>query len=298
MAHGKDQHPGKHKAIITNQLFESVQRQLKRSKAQRHSQGSSYRTYLLKGLVRCVWCGLPIWAETLWHGGSYYRERKMTRAEGGCVNEGKMVRTEVLDRQMDAIVTSIRLSPSWERHMAGIIDTMDKRAQIETERRGVEERLRRLGKTFVDGLIDESDYDFRQRILRSQLDGLVIPEERSTMQAGHLLENLPLLWNRAQPAERHTILRGFLECVYADVADPPRIVGIKPKPQCTGLFPFLESHVTGPIQADEGSEPDKASEPELTGWWRRGRLHLHGNHYLPGEQWGGVPVILGEEIQR
>ena len=115
----------------------------------------------MKGLVRCVLCGLPIWAETLWHGGSYYRERKMTRAEGGCVDEGRMVRTKVPDRQMDAIVTSIRLSPSWERHMAGIIDTMEERAQIETERRVTrrDKGMRSLVKLRhpTEGDLDESD---------------------------------------------------------------------------------------------------------------------------------------------
>ncbi len=31
--------------------------------------------------------------------------------------------------------------------------------------------------------------------------------------------------------ERHTILKGFLECVYVDLAEPTTLVGIKPKPQ-------------------------------------------------------------------
>ena len=110
-------------------------------------------------MLRCVWCGLPIWAETLWHGRSYYRERKGTRSHGICVNEGKMVHTDVMDDQVAKIVESIKLDPSWERHMAGIINELDQRAQIESERHSLEQRLRRLGKAYVVGLLEEEEYE-------------------------------------------------------------------------------------------------------------------------------------------
>ncbi|MEC4670057.1 MAG: hypothetical protein VST65_11055, partial [Nitrospirota bacterium] len=105
-----------------------------------------------------------------------------------------------------------------------------------------------------------------------QLDGLIVPEQGSILQAGRLLEDLPLLWEKAQLEERHTILRGFLECVYVDLAEPPTLVGIKPKPQ------FLE--FLGRVGPEEGttdksenedSDAENASESFLTGWWRRGR---------------------------
>ena len=119
------------------------------------------------------------------------------RSEGNCHNEGKLIRTEVLDNQVGKIIESIHLDPSWERRMAGIIDTLDQRAQVESERKNLEERQRRLAKAYVDGFVDEDDYEFQQRVVKSQLDSLVIPEERATLQAGHLLENLPLLWSKA-----------------------------------------------------------------------------------------------------
>ena len=41
--------------------------------------------------------------------------------------------------------------------LAGIIDTIDRRTQIESERRFIEEKLRRLEKAFVDGIVEEVD---------------------------------------------------------------------------------------------------------------------------------------------
>ena len=117
---------------------------------------------------------------------SYYRERKGTRSEGGCPNEGKMVRTEVLDEQVGKIVESIKLDSSWERHMAGIIHTIDRKTKVESERHALEQKLRRPGRTYRDGLVEDDEYELQQRVLKTQLDSLVVPEERSTLQAGHL----------------------------------------------------------------------------------------------------------------
>jgi site-specific DNA recombinase len=32
------------------------------------------RAYLLKGLLRCAYCGMPMWAQTYKSGNPYYRE--------------------------------------------------------------------------------------------------------------------------------------------------------------------------------------------------------------------------------
>ena len=159
--------------------------------------------------------------------------------------------------------------------MAGIIQTLDQRALVDSERRSIEQKLKRLGKTYRDGLVDDDEYDLQQRVLKTQLDSLVVPEERSTLQAGHLLENLPLLWERANPEERHSILSGFLECVYADLQKPGTVVGIKPKPQSMGLFQFMQTKPEPAVTAENrSSESQEDSELDLTGWWRRGRVEL------------------------
>ena len=186
-----------------------------------------------------------------------------------------MVRAEVVDQQVGKIVESIKLDSSWERHMAGIIHTMDRKAQVESERHALEQKLRRLGKTYRDGLVGDDEYELQQRVLKTQLDSLVVPEERSTLQAGHLLENLPLLGEKANPEGRHSILNGFLECVYVDIQKPGTVVGIKPKPQFMGLFQFMDAKSESAVAMEtRSSEPREDSELDLTGWWRRGRVEL------------------------
>ena len=86
-----------------------------------------------------------------------------------------------------------------------------------------------------------------------RLGNLVIPEEPSTLQAGHLPEDLPSLWEKANLAERHTILSGFLECVYVDLKEPASVVGIKTKPQFTGLFLFMNTKSDTPVLLENNS---------------------------------------------
>ena len=45
--------------------------------------------------------------------------------------------------------------------MAGIINTLDQRTQVESEKRSIEQKLRRLGKTCRDGLVDDDEYELQ-----------------------------------------------------------------------------------------------------------------------------------------
>jgi len=58
-----------------------------------------------------------------------------------------------------------------------------------------------------------------------------------------------------------------------DLAEPPTLVGIKPKPQFLEILGRVgpEEMATDKI-GNEGSDAENASEPILTGWWRRGRV--------------------------
>ena len=80
------------------------------------------------------------------------------------------------------------------------------------------------------------------------------------------------MWDKAQLEERHTILKGFLDCVYVDLAEPPTLVGIKPKPQFLEFLGRVGTEEGAPGKSEnEDSDAENASESILTGWWRRGR---------------------------
>ena len=48
------------------------------------------------------------------------------------------------------------------------------------------------------------------------------------MEAGKLLENLPVLWEEADLAERRKLLMAMLDAVYVDTVEEKSVVAIRP----------------------------------------------------------------------
>lgn len=128
-------HQGAHEAIVDEQLFNKVQERLKYAKSRSKTVSPSYRSYLLKGIVRCVYCGYPIWSETSRSGYSYYRGQRNSHSTAKCPAESKMVRCDVIDHQIDTIMKSLVLELSWKEKAIAEISTFSEHEQITKERR-------------------------------------------------------------------------------------------------------------------------------------------------------------------
>ena len=269
--------PGVHEALVTQEIFNAVQ------VAMKHNSGRSEtlhprpeREYLLKGLIRCAHCLLPMWAQTYKNGHRYYREQKGSRGIGYCVGKSRSMACTVPDDQMGRIVGAIVLRDAWmdralsKIHLAGSVE------KLQQERIQAEQRLKRLGKAYVDGLYSEEDYRREKRSLEDKLASLVEPGVHATKEAGKLLENLLALWDGANLTERRKILLSMLQAVYVDTVEEKSIVAIRPKPAFQPLFEVATTR--------EGSDVALINEPPLTSnepeaadscfWWRRGRVEL------------------------
>ena len=82
----------------------------------------SSREYLLKGLVRCVHWGM-------------------------------------VDGQVGRIIESMVLPDDWLEAALERISLTDEVARFRIEREQFQEKLKRLGRAFVDGLVDEAHYE-------------------------------------------------------------------------------------------------------------------------------------------
>jgi len=115
------------------------------------------------------------------------------------------------------------------------------------QREVIETKLRRLGKTFIDGLIEEGEYNVQRTLLQNALNSMIIPEANAALKAGEQLENLGALWEVATLEEKHTLLSGMLEAVYVDLAASRSIVGIQPKAPFYPLFESLKNQANNKI---------------------------------------------------
>jgi DNA invertase Pin-like site-specific DNA recombinase len=247
-------HPGIHEAIISQEIFDHVQERLKIAKNRNKTFSPSYRLYLLKGLARCIYCGYPLWSETSLKGYTYYREAKNSRAHSNCPANGKTISGRIIDDQLESLIKSLILIPSWKEKIIERLSTVSEREDILNQRKQIEGKLRRLAKTYIDGLIEEGEYNIQRKLLQDTLDSLVIPEEDAAINAGKLLENLGTIWQGAILEEKHKLLSLMLEAVYVDLAASRSIVGIQPKPVFYPLFNALENQTGNNITVFHGKK--------------------------------------------
>ncbi len=269
---------GRHDPIVSQGLFDTVQSALTRNSGRSITlRRVGTRDYTLKGLVLCAWCSRPLWAETLNSGDAYYREKSASHGYGDCVSGSRSVRAETIDAQVGRLFSAIELCPDWRRRVLDRINAQDDVTLINKERRRIEERLKRLGRVYIDGGIAEQDYARDRQSLNSELAGLVIPEMSAAVEAARLIGNLPRLWEKASVSERHSLAASLFDSVYVDTRDSQSVVGIRPK----AIFkPLFEAVTTA---AGSGVVLFRATDQPLVGvpgaddrwlWWRRGRVEL------------------------
>ena len=88
----------------------------------------------------------------------------------------------------------------------------------------------------MDGLYDDEGYRREKRSLEDKLANLVVPGVDAAMEAGKLLEDLPVLWEEADLAERRKLLMAMLYAVYVDTVDEKSVEAIRPKPAFRPIF--------------------------------------------------------------
>jgi hypothetical protein len=80
---------GIHEPLISQAVFDIMQTTLKKNSGRSETlQVKPEREYLLKGIVRCAYCGMPMWAQTYKSGKPFYREHKASRSHEICPGGG------------------------------------------------------------------------------------------------------------------------------------------------------------------------------------------------------------------
>ena len=187
------------------------------------------RQYLLKGIIRCTYCKMLMWAQTYESGRRYYREHRESRSQGQCPAHGGSILCRLADDQVGRIIEAIELGPAWEEQVLSIISAIDEIEVVRNRRRKVQDKLSRLAKAYVDGIYDDQEYRRQKPALERELESLTLPEVDAAVDAGKLVEKPPHLWRAANVGERRNLLLAILDAVYIDTKKARSVVAIKPK---------------------------------------------------------------------
>ena len=270
--YNKDLYPGLHGALISQEVFDTVQVVLRRNSGRSETLSPRpERDYLLKGIIRCAYCGLPMWAQTYSSGGQYYREHRNSRGLMECPASGGSVPCDIADEQVGRVIEAITLQTDWIDRVMALINVHDEVEKVKERRQQLEERLRRLGNAYVEGMYSDSDYEREKRYIGMELESLVVPEADSAVEAGRLIEDLRKLWEESSLPERRKLLLSMLDGVYFDTKGEKVLVAIKPKPAFMPIFQVAVTRNGSDVVLIK--EPPGECREALTtpcSWWRRG----------------------------
>ncbi len=277
--HKGERMPGVHEALISPEQFETVQIMLKKKPGRSSTLSKvAYRDYLLKGLIRCAHCGMNAWAQTYKNGHTYYRETRASNGAGQCPALGGSISCQIPDGQVARIAQAIELPGDWMDRALALISEKDEVARVKDDRVKVIERLRRLGRAYVDGLFPDTEYRRQKHALETELESLIVPEVDAAQEAGRLITRLPELWDGATLPEQHELLTRMLDGVYVDMKGYNSVVAIKPKPSFRAVLQMATTRAGSGITLiqKEPSRDDRngSSTTYWCSWWRRGRVEL------------------------
>ena len=283
--HRKELYPGAHEPLISREVFDVVQDKLRQNSGRSQTlTPRPERHYLLKGIICCAHCLMPMWAQTYNSGRTYYREHRGSRGHIVCPASGGSIPCDLADDQIGKLVEAIELGPTWKEEVLSIVSTRDEAESIRENRQKVQERLRRLGKAYVDGVYDDDEYNRQKRACELELESLVLPEADAAAEAGKLISQLPKLWSGANLDERRKLLLTMLDAVYVDSKEN-MIVAIKPKAPFKPVFEvattregsevvLIHDGEVEPRITDQPPPHGHGLEAESCSWWRRGRVEL------------------------
>ncbi|MFC2020597.1 recombinase family protein, partial [Chloroflexota bacterium] len=255
--------PGVHDPLISEEMFDIVQTTLKRNRSRSETLAeNTERFYLLKGIIRCAYCGMPMWAQTYYSGKKFYREHKASRSLEDCPAGSGSILCQTADEQVTKLVSAIELGPRWLEEVLAIVNLKDDMDRVKKERKQAHEKLRRMAKTYIDGLLPEDEYNRQRKLLEQQLESLVVPEASAAEEAGKLILNLPKLWIEASPEEQRKLLLTMLDAVYIDTKQTKSVIAIKPKPPFRPAFQVAAQKKGSVIQILNGAE-NKSQTPSV-----------------------------------
>jgi site-specific DNA recombinase len=96
--HKDELYQGAHEALISKETFDLVETNLRKNSGRsRTLTPHPERDYLLKGLIRCAYCMMPMWSQTYKSGQRYYREHRASRSLADCPSAGGAITCHIPD---------------------------------------------------------------------------------------------------------------------------------------------------------------------------------------------------------
>lgn len=233
---------GKHVALVSEELFARCQDARRKRRGKVKTRQVTRRVYLMNGVIACAKCGGKLRAQSTTTGGRYYREVSKYRGEI-CQYAGKSVPASVVEEQLGDIIQQLVLPKNWQEQLDGFLKEADsQKVDVEKERTKLRDHIRRLRKSYTNGLYADDEHVFWAEIEKSQaqLNALeaVVPEEVD--QASRTLDGLADAWEIATLSERSELVKIIFDEIHVDLKTQ-KITKLQPKSEYRALFDMVDA---------------------------------------------------------
>ena len=176
-------------------------------------------------MLHCGNCGHSLHSDRNAAGHPISRERHGCP----CGTNGRSVVSSRLDEQIGEVIRSVELQPDWRDRMAEFAISQEgpDLASLRTQRR-------RLARAYADGVFAEGEYRARLAEVDARIRATSTTGAPAVEDAAELFENLPALWEEAEPDERRRLVAPLIERVYVDLGSE-RVGGFSPSPAFRSL---------------------------------------------------------------
>lgn len=227
---------GSHEALIDEALFEkclNIRHQRGRKFMGTHKANDGL-VYLLQRLGRCAHCGGTLRSTRAGRGKEGYRCTSKERGLSCSCVKNRVAQWALLD-QIAEIVQGLRLDDEMRDDARRIIAADEAAARYEAEKRKLDAELKRVGKMFQMGLMDEDRFERDVLRIRATQAELLPPPSLDGMEAAlSTLGQMSELWTAATMTERQETLQAVFDEIFVDT-DTNRITAATPKKEYAAL---------------------------------------------------------------
>lgn len=254
--------PAKHPAIISVDLYEQVQIMIQQRNKTQGRPAAQHRFYLLQGVIYCYKSRhhlhgkenapstkkmLPRMYCEHTNSGPIYG-CKMRREYRDC--DQKDVHCEIIDTQVDKFMHGFSVPEDivsmTMKKLNDMIPSLPKNPDIETKINKLEEKLKRISRTYADGNLDEATYNADTLEVKNALLALGATPQTHLPQpntkdfvtsAERLLHDFPTMWDNELPEAKRQWILLTIKRIWIE---NDKVVAIEPHDKFKKLFPQLQ----------------------------------------------------------
>ena len=241
--HKDEYFDGLHQPLISQELFEEVQRRKQQNRHRKSAVVSrvSKNPHMLTGLLRCDQCDAKLWSQNQGRtAGTYYVVPRKGH-DHRCAYAGKSIKGQVIEDQASLIFAYFTLRDDWVDWV--IENYLDKSDLAEGLRRreALAQKIDRARDLYLKGDLSKERYDRIKSNAETEMGSVYIPELDDAQEAAQLLQDFNALRRCALPGQRNRLLLTILEAIYVYV-ERREIVELRPRQAFIILFVTIEEN--------------------------------------------------------